>query len=147
MLESPIGKYFIMEVLAMKRQIVLRFESEKGKEEYCININRPIWMKIIEAIFESGGGKKAIRRNEIRKNIIFNSSDEDLIYEALNGITTYLTNAELDNLIKKYKNNENLQLLLLWYCWDNRRIPIIKKLQTEGATEKVREEANLFFKE
>ena len=104
-------------------------------------------MKIIEAIFESGGGKKAIRRNEIRKNIIFNSSDEDLIYEALNGITTYLTNAELDNLIEKYKNNENLQLLLLWYCWDNKRIPIIKKLQTEGATEKVREEANLFFKE
>ena len=50
-------------------------------------------------------------------------------------------------LIEKYNDNENLQLLLLWYCWDNRRIPIIRKLQTEGATEKVREEANLFFKE
>ena len=131
-----------MEVLAMKRQIVLRIQTKGGnQEEYCIDINKYKWAEIIFEIF----GREDLRRNKIRKEIILKSSDEDLVCQALSGITTYLTNTELYDLLERFKESEDVQLMVLWYCWDNKRIPIIQKLQKEGLNEKVREEANTFF--
>ena len=146
MLESPVGKYFIMEVLAMKRQIVLKIESEKGKEEYCIDLNHTAWSDVIYELFQSGDGKGLLRKNEIRKQIVLKSSDEDLVRYALGSITTYLTNAELNSLLERFKHSENVQWMLLCYCFDNERKTIIKKIQEEGCTEKICEEAKNFLK-
>ena len=100
----------------MKRQIVLKIESEKGKEEYCIDINRSAWEDVMYELFQRGYENGILRKNAIRKEIVLNSSDEDLVRYALGGITTYLTNAELNSLFERFKNNENVQLMLLYYC-------------------------------
>ena len=146
MLESPIGKYFIMEVLAMtKRQIVLKIESEKGKEEYCMDFNRAVWSDVIYELFQSGNGSGLFRKNAIRKEIVLKSSDEELVRYALGGITTYLTNAELNSLFERFKYSEKVQRMLLYYCFDNGRETIIKKIEKEGVTEKIRKEAREFL--
>lgn len=131
----------------MKRQIVLKIESEKGgNESYSIDLNKTVWSDIIYELFMGGYGYGLLRKNEIRKQIVLKSSDEDLVRYALGGITTYLTNAELISLFEKFKESQDVQWTLLYYCFDNNRKTIIKKIQEEGCTEKIREEAKNFLK-
>lgn len=130
-----------------KRQIVLKIESEKGENEsYSINLNKTAWSDIMFELFMSGYGYGLFRKSEIRKQIVLKSLDEDLVHYALGSIITYLTNAELISLFERFKKSEDVQWALFYYCADNNRKTIIKKLQEEGCTEKIREEAKKFLK-
>lgn len=130
----------------MKRRIVLKIESKKGNEEYCINLPKTIWSNVINAIFQENGNANAFITNKIRKDILINSNDEDLVYYALDRVTFYLTNDELKSIFKRFKHNEDIQLMLVWYCWDKKKISILKLLQNQGVTERVRTEAKGLFK-
>ena len=129
-----------------KRKIILKIESTRGNEEYCINLPKPIWSNVLNDIFQKTDNTNAFITNQIRKNILLNSTDEDLVYYALDKVAFYLTNDELKTIFKRFKQNEDIQLMLVWYCWDKKKVSILKLLENEGITERVRNEAKGLFK-
>ena len=151
----------------MKRQLVLRVESEE-KEEYVWEIkNNNIWSSILYSLFDA---TKSVT-NKVKKEILLNTSDEiphsvavkiesytesddidriyatELIRWAFSSLTCNLNYEELESIYQKVKEDSDAQMAMIAYCWEKKKVRMLKKFASEGINEKVRYEAASYFEE
>ena len=127
----------------MKRQLVLRVESEK-EEEYTLEIkDDTVWDSILYSLFDASNSVT----NKVKKEIVLNTSDPALVCWAFSRLTCNLNYEELESIYQKVKEDSDAQMSMIAYCWEKKKVRMLKRFASEGINEKVRYEAASFFEE
>ena len=126
----------------MKREVILKVESEKGKEEFAIEVKgTALWDEMLYGIFNVDN----LLTNKAKKEILLNTSDSGLIRWMFSTLTGNLNYEELESIYQRIKKDPDAQMSMLAYCWSKKKVRMIKKLASEGVNQAVRYEAASYF--
>lgn len=126
----------------MKREVILKVESEKGKEEYPIEVkDTELWDDILFGLFNVDN----LLTNKAKKEILLKTSDSGLIRWIFSTLTGNLNYQELETVYQKIKEDPDAQMSMLAYCWSKKKVRMIRKLASEGINQAVRYEAASYF--
>ena len=121
----------------MERSIIFKMESEGRTEEFRVLVNNDQWSEILSMLTE----KKALD-DVISWKILNDSSDEELVSNAVSNYEGRITNNFLLELLKRFPNSEAVQVGVITYCEMHKRKTPLRMLVNKGITDYIRELSN-----